>query len=48
MLLNTQQKNKKSNKNKEIQLMQCVKCGVYITQLDMKKKNGKYYCHECL
>ena len=48
VLLNMQQNNKNSSKNKEINLMQCVKCGVYITQIDMKKKNGECYCRECL
>ncbi|WP_034346779.1 hypothetical protein [Helicobacter trogontum] len=47
-LLNMQQINKTFKKDKEIHLVQCVKCGIYATQADMKKKNGRNYCRECL
>jgi len=28
-------------------LVECSKCGVYITKKEAKEKFGKYYCDEC-
>ena len=29
-------------------LVECCKCGVYITKKEAKFKMGKYYCDECV
>ncbi len=41
---------KKSSKKDEQDgdtLVECSKCGVYITKKEAKIKMGKYYCDEC-
>jgi uncharacterized protein len=41
---------KSTNKEKEIEentLVECSKCGVYITYKEAIKKDGKIYCNEC-
>jgi len=41
---------KKSNsikKDEDNTLVECCKCGIYITKKEAIFKNGKYYCDEC-
>lgn len=47
MLLNVQQKNKKSDSN-EMQLVQCARCNTYITKGEAHMKNGVIHCTDCL
>lgn len=48
MLLTSQQKNKKLNEDKEMQLVQCSKCNTYITKSEAYIKNSVCYCRDCL
>lgn len=42
---------KRKDKKEEAQdgdtLVECSKCGVYITKKEAKEKFGKFYCDEC-
>ncbi len=48
MLIAMQQKNKQLKDDKEMQLVQCAQCGIYIAKNEARIKNGAYHCRDCI
>ncbi len=42
-----QKKSSRSREEDENTLVECKKCGIYITEKEAIKKSGSFYCQEC-
>lgn len=44
----TNVKNNSTNKNSGQKIIACSVCNTHIEELDISKKDGKFYCKDCL